>query len=49
MDALEDLIAQRFPEEPISTERFETLQRSTDGVRDPIIRKELAVVYAVES
>ena len=49
LDALEGLRTQRFPDEPITTKRYEILQRITDGVRDPTLRQELAVVYAAEN
>ena len=48
-DALEGLRTQGFPDESITTKRYEILQRFTDGVRDPILRQELAVVYAAEN
>ena len=48
LDALEELRRQGFPDEPITTNRYEILHRFTDGVRDPILRQELAVVYAAE-
>ena len=49
LDTLEVLRTQGFPDKPITTKRNEILQCSTDGVRDPILRQELAVVYAAES
>ena len=42
---------QGFPDhyKPITTRRYEILQRFIDGVSDPTLRQELAVVYAAES
>ena len=45
LDALEGLRTREFPHEPITTKRYETLQRFTDGVGDPILSQELAVLY----
>ena len=42
LDALDGLRTQGFPDEPITTKRYEIVQRFTDGVRDPILRQELA-------
>ena len=47
--ALEVLRTQGFPDEPITTKRYEIQQSFTDGVRDPLFRHELAVVYAAEN
>ena len=49
LDALEGLRTQGFPDEPITTRRYEILQRFIDGVNDPTLRQELAVVYAAET
>ena len=49
LDALEGLRTQGFPDEPITTKRYEILQRFTDSVLDPILRQEMAVVYAAEN
>ena len=49
LDALEGLRTHGFHDGPITTIRYETLQRFTDGVRDPILRQELAVVYPAEN
>ena len=49
LDALEGLRTQGFPDEPITTRRYEILQRFKDGVSDPTLRQDLAVVYAAES
>ena len=49
LDALEGLRTQGFPDEPITTRRYEILQPIIDGVSDPTLRQELAVVYAAES
>ena len=39
LDALEGLRTQSFPDEPSTTCRYGFLQRSTDGVSDPTLRK----------
>ena len=44
--ALEGLRNQGFPQETITTKRYEILQRFMEGVRDPVLRRELAIVYA---
>ena len=49
LDALEGLRSQRFPQEPITTKRYEILQRLMEGVHDPALRRDLAIVYASES
>ena len=49
LDALEGLRSQGFPQESITTKRYEILQRFMDGVRDPVLRRELAIVYASET
>ena len=49
LDALESLKSQGFPQESITTKRYEILQRFMEGVRDPILRRELAIVYASET
>ena len=38
MDALEGLRSQGFPDEPVTTKRYEILHRFIEGVRDPILR-----------
>ena len=48
LDALEGLRSQGFPQEAITTKRYEILQRFREGVRDPALRRELAIVYASE-
>ena len=48
LDALQILRTQGFPDEPI-TGRYEILQRFINGVSDPTLRQELAVVFAAES
>ena len=48
LDALEGLRSQGFPQEAITTKRYEILQRIMEGVRDPALRRELAIVYASE-
>ena len=49
LDAREVLRPQGFPDEPITTKRYEILQRFTDGVRYPILRQKLAVVFVAEN
>ena len=49
LDALEGLRCQGFPQETITTKRYEILQRFIEGVRDPVLRRELAIVYASEA
>ena len=49
LDALEGLRSQGFPQESITTKRYEILQRFMEGVRDPILRRELVIVYASET
>ena len=49
LDALEGLRSQGFPEEPVTTKRHEILQRSIQGVRDLILRRELSIIYASET
>ena len=46
LDALEGLRSQGFPQKSITTKRYEILQRFMEGVRDPVLRRELAIVYA---
>ena len=46
---LEGLRSQGFPQEAITTKRYEILQRFMEGVRDPAMRRELAIVYASEA
>ena len=49
LDTPKGLQSQGFPGEPITTRRYEILQRFTDDVRVPTLRRELAVVYAAKS
>ena len=49
LDALEGLRSQGFPQEAITTKRYEILQRFMEGVRNPALRRELAIVYASEA
>ena len=48
-DALEGLRSQGFPEEPVTTKRYEILQRFIEGIRDPVLRRELSIIYASET
>ena len=49
LDALEGLRSQGFPDEPITTRRYEILHRFMDGVSDPALQRELTVVFATEA
>ena len=49
LDALKGLRSQGFPQETITTKRYEILQRFMEGVRDTVLRRELAIVYASEA
>ena len=49
LDALEGLRSQGFPQKTITTKPYEILQRFMEGVRDPVLRRELAIVYASEA
>ena len=48
-DALDGLRSQRFPQESIITKRYEILQSFMQGVRDPALRREFAIVNASET
>ena len=48
-DALDGLRSQGFPDEPITTKRYEILQRFIEGVRDAVLRRELSFIYASET
>ena len=49
LDALEGLRSQGFPDEPITTRRYELLHRFMDGVSDPVLQREPTVVFATEA
>ena len=49
LDALRGLRSQGFPEEPVTTKRYEILQRLIEGIRDPVLRRELSIIYASET
>ena len=49
LDALEGLRSQGFPEEPVTTKRYEILQRFIEGIRDPVLRRELSIIHASET
>ena len=49
LDALEGLRSQGFPDEPITTRRYEILHRFMDGVSHPVLQRELTVVFATEA
>ena len=49
LDALEGLRSQGFSEEPVTTKRYEILQRFIEGVRDNDLRRELSIIYASET
>ena len=48
-DWMQYLDALEGPEEPVATKRYEILQRFIEGVRDPILRRELSIIYASET
>ena len=49
LDALESLRSQGFPDEPLTTRGYEILHRFMDRVSDPVLQRELTVVYATEA
>ena len=49
LDALEGLSSQGCPDEPLTTRRYEILQRFMTGVSDPVLQLQLTVVYATEA
>ena len=49
LDAMDGLRSQGFPEESVSTKRYEILQRFIEGIRDPVLRRELSIIYASET
>ena len=49
LEALEGLRSQKHLQESITTKRYEILQRFMEDVRHPVLRRELAIVYASES
>ena len=49
LDALQGLRSQGFPDEPITTRRYEILHRFMDGVSNPVLQRELTVVFATEA
>ena len=49
LDALEGLRSQGFTDEPLTTRRYEIVHRSMNGVSDPVLQRELTVVYATEA
>ena len=49
LDTLEGLRSQGFPQKPKATKRYEILQRFMERVRDPLLRRDLSIVYASES
>ena len=48
-DALGGLRSQGFPDEPLTTRRYEIKHQFLDGVCDPVLQRELAVVYSTEA
>ena len=48
LDALEGLRSKGFPNESVTTRCYEILQRFIEGVRDPILRRELSIIYGSE-
>ena len=49
LEALEGLRSQGFPQEPMTTKRYEVLQPFLQEVRDPLLRRDLSIVYESES
>ena len=49
LDALEGFRSHGFPQQPITTKRYEILQRFMEGVRNPLLLRDLSIVYASES
>ena len=49
LDALEGLRSKGFPEEPVTTKRYEILQRFIESIRDPVLRRELSIIFASET
>ena len=49
LDALEGLRSQGFPDESVTSKRYELLQRFIEGVRDSVLRRELPILYASET
>ena len=49
LDALEGLRSQGFPDEPVTTRRYEILQRFIEGVRDAALRRIFSIIYASET
>ena len=49
LDALEGLRSHGFPDEPITTKRYEILQSFFEGVLDSALRRELFIIYASET
>ena len=49
LDDLEGLRSQGFPQESKTSQRYEILHRLMGGVRDPVLRRKLAIVNASES
>ena len=49
LDAFEGLRSQGFPDEPLTTRRYEILHGCMDGISDPVSQRELTVVFATEA
>ena len=49
LEALEGLRSQGFPDEPITTKRYEILQRFLEGVRHAALRRERSIIHASET
>ena len=49
LDALEGLRSQGFPDDLVTTKRYEILQRYIEGFRDAVLRRELSTIYASET
>ena len=49
LKALEGLRSRGFPDELVTTKRYEILHRFIEGVRDALLRRELSIIYASET
>ena len=49
LDALENLRSQSFPDEPLTAPRHKILHHFMDGDIDPVLQRELTVVYVTEA
>ena len=47
--ALEGLRSQGFPDEPVTTKRYDILQRCIEEIHDAVLRQELSIINASET